>query len=194
MTDDAQPEQPKQDAETVQPAAAATPEPDRAAEAGLPPDSGPEERVLIVSEAMLRARPMAFGGLALGVLLGLAGVVYFALIRTEALPIAAWGGVAVILGCLGALGFWKIKTLTRRLEITNKRTVRRIGLFSRDTSEVLHDHVRNIEVRQSLWERIWGVGEIGISSSGQDGIEVVMGRVPKPQEVQRIIDLYRPLG
>jgi hypothetical protein len=88
---------------------------------------------------------------------------------------------------------WKIKTLGAALEITNKRTVERRGLFSKATSEVVHDNIRNVQVDQTFWQRVWKVGALGLSSSGQDGIEIHMQHVPKPEEVRRIIDLYRPL-
>ena len=63
----------------------------------------------------------------------------------------------------------------------------------RHTSEVLHDHVRNIEIRQSFLQRITNVGYLGISSSGQDGIEIEIKDLPKPYELKALIDKYRNL-
>ena len=79
------------------------------------------------------------------------------------------------------------------LEITNKRTIQRKGLFSRATSEVLHDHVRNIQVEQSFVDRVLRVGSVGISSSGQDGIEVLVRNMPSPKKIRSVIDKYRPM-
>ena len=59
------------------------------------------------------------------------------------------------------------------------------------TSEVLHDHVRNVEIRQSFLQRITKVGSLGISSSGQDGIEIEVRDMPKPYELKSLIDAYR---
>ncbi len=101
-----------------------------------------------------------------------------------ALPLVGWTALAV----------WVMfSRLTYSLEVTNKRTVLRHGLLSRSSSEVLHDHVRNIEIDQTFMQRIMRVGKIGVSSSGQDGIEVQMDRIPNPRKIREIIDLYRPM-
>jgi membrane protein YdbS with pleckstrin-like domain len=93
---------------------------------------------------------------------------------------------------LGLFPLW-LKYLGERVHVTNKRTVLRTGLLSKRTTEVLHDHVRNIQVSQSFWNRVFDVGTLGISSAGQDGIEIVAQNIPRPEEVKRTIDLYRPL-
>ena len=49
---------------------------DRASAAGYPPDSGPEQRVMLVRPAMLRARPMRFLALLLIVIAGAVGGVW----------------------------------------------------------------------------------------------------------------------
>mgnify|MGYP001799602281 CR=1 FL=1 len=166
-------------------------QPDRAALAGLPPDKGPEVRVRLVRPAMFRARPVVFSAVLLAGVLGIAGAIYFGAV--DARPWAMWLSLAIVLGAVGVMAFWKVLTLAAGLEITTKRTIERKGLFSRATSEVLHDNIRNIQVDQTFWQRVCNVGSIGISSSGQDGIEVHMDAVPKPKDLQRTIDLYRPL-
>ena len=80
-----------------------------------------------------------------------------------------------------------------KLEISNKRTVRKEGIVRRNSSEVLHDHVRNVEIRQSFLQRLTNVGYLGISSSGQDGIEIEVRDLPKPYELKSLIDAYRNL-
>jgi Bacterial PH domain len=93
---------------------------------------------------------------------------------------------------LGILPLW-FKNLGERIHVTNKRTVMRTGLFSKRTTEVLHDHVRNIQVSQTFVNRVFSVGTLAISSSGQDGIEIVASDIPHPEKIKRTIDLYRPL-
>lgn len=100
--------------------------------------------------------------------------------------------LAVVTLGLGILPLW-LKYLGERIHVTNKRTILRKGLLSKSTTEVLHDHVRNIQVSQSFWNRMFDVGTLGISSSGQEGIEIVARHIPHPDEVKRTIDLYRPL-
>jgi len=131
---------------------------DRAAAKGLPPDSGPEQEVMVLAPANWRAHPF--------------------------LTIITLGIATLIL--------W-FRNLGNRLYITNKRTVLRRGFFSKSTSEVLHDHVRNVQVDQTFLNRLFNVGTIGISSSGQDGVEIIAHSIPRPNEVKKTIDLYRPM-
>lgn len=168
---------------------------DRASTMGLPPDDGPEQAALKVRPAMLRARPGFFLAHLLVLAGGVVGVVWGLMDRAETLRMVALvgGGIGAI-AALGSLGVWKIQTLSAALEITNKRTVLRRGLLSRATSEVVHDNIRNVQVTQTFWQRVWRVGSLGLSSSGQDGIEIEIGDIPNPDRVREVIDAYRPLG
>ena len=166
--------------------------PDRAEAAGYPPDHGPEQPVIRVRPAMLRARPGTFLALAGGFLGGIVAIV-LATGTGHLARWAMWPGLIAALACLGVLTVWKVKTMGAALEITNKRSIERRGLLAKATSEVLHDAIRNIQIDQTYWNRDWRVGTIGISSSGQDGVEIQVADVPDPQRIREIIDLYRPL-
>lgn len=166
---------------------------DRAVAAGYPPDSGAEQRVAMVRPAWVRSRPFR----AIGALLMAAGGVVLGLIHlVSPAAVPMWAAIIAVLAALGFGGmvlWWWVESLSAALEVTNKRTVARRGILSRSTSEVLHDNIRNVQIEQTFWQRVWGVGSIGISSSGQDGIEIQMDRIPGPQRLQQVIDLYRPL-
>jgi hypothetical protein len=163
----------------------------RARDAGLPLDSGAEETVLRVRRSLWRARPLATLAMALLPI----GVIVF----THWIADPAFGLAAKIFGISAALSWgaygvwWVATTRTAHLEITNKRTIERRGLFSRSSNEVLHDHVRNIRITQTLADRVCRVGSVGISSSGQDGIEIEMRDLPRPAKIREVIDVYRPL-
>ena len=88
------------------------------------------------------------------------------------------------------LGFWWLTTKSATLTVTNKRTIQRTGLFLKKTTEVLHRDVRNIEINQSMFQRMFGVGSIGITSAGQSGIEVQLSGVRDPDGVKAVIDRY----
>lgn len=178
----------------VIPAAVTAAEPvkeDRPAAAGLPPMHGPEQRVMIVRASMARARPFLFLILMVLIFGGCGGAVYYGLMAFRAPLLAVCLG-AVLVG-LVVFTFWKVRCLETSLEITSKRTIERKGLFSRFTSEVLHQDVRNIQVTQTFLGRIMGVGRIGISSAAQEDIEIVADDVPSPNRIREIIDLYRAL-
>jgi hypothetical protein len=95
-----------------------------------------------------------------------------------------------VLGMLLLLSWW-LDCLGHRLVVTDRRTIFRKGLLSKFTNEILHSHVRNIQINQSVFQRLMHVGSIGISSSGQAGIEIFIRGIPKPYYVKSIIDQYR---
>jgi len=164
---------------------------DRASAEGLPPDHGPEIQVVKVRRCWFRSRPLKFSLVVVLVLGGIVGIIYGS---TQEWPgWTKWLWLALSLGSMGTLGWWWLERLESALEITNKRTISHRGLFSRSTSEVVHDNIRNVQVDQSFWQRLWGVGRLGISSSGQDGVEIQVNHLKQPDELRRMIDLYRPL-
>ena len=126
-----------------------------------------EATLLEINPAMFRNHPLGF---ILSVIL-----------------IAAAGAGLVI------LGIWWLTTKAATLTVTNKRTIQRTGLISKRTTEVLHRDVRNIEIDQSISQRMFGVGSIGIASAGQSGIEIQFAGVRDPDGVKALIDRYREL-
>ena len=126
-----------------------------------------EETLLELNPAMFRNHPIGF---ILSVIL-----------------IAAAGAGLVI------LAIWWLTTKAATLTVTNKRAIQRTGLISKKTTEVLHRDVRNIEIDQSVFQRMFGVGSIGIASAGQSGIEIQFAGVRDPDGVKALIDRYREL-
>jgi hypothetical protein len=180
------------------PSVGAAPQPptdksDRAASAGYPPAAGDEVTVLRVRRAMFRAKPIRYMLLLLGMLGGFGTALFFMLLMNP----VSWTGAAIAgiigLACAVTLGIWKIITLGETLAISNKRTIERNGILSKRTTEVRHRDIRNIQIHQTFAQRMFNVGRLGISSSGQDEIEIVVDDLPDPQKIRRIIDLYRPM-
>jgi len=164
---------------------------DKAAEAGFPPDFGPEVRVIKVRRCWFRSRVIRF---TLTVLIGLAslvGLIWVPIADKSIWWFAVFGPLTVL--SLGLLGWWWIDRLSASLEITTKRTIMLRGFFSKSSSEVVHDNIRNIQIDQSFTQRVMKVGRIGISSSGQDGIELQVNHLKDPEYLRQVIDLYRPL-
>jgi uncharacterized membrane protein YdbT with pleckstrin-like domain len=124
------------------------------------------ERVLYAAHpSMFRNRPISF------------------LLCVAAIPLLGLG--------LGVLLIWWFRTLGTALIVTDRRTVLRRGLFSKYTTEVMHCDVRNVQIGQTCFQRILGVGAVGISSSGQSGIEIEAVGLPRPGKIKRIIDQAR---
>lgn len=151
-------------------------------------DPASEQQLLWVRPAMFRARPARFSLFALIALGGLGAAGYFLTTKEPALALGC--ALGSLLGIV-PLVLWKIATLGASLEITSRRTVLNRGLFSKTTTEVRHEDIKNFQVDQTFQQRIFNVGTIGISSSGQDDIEIKVGDVPKPYRVREIIDRHR---
>jgi uncharacterized membrane protein YdbT with pleckstrin-like domain len=100
--------------------------------------------------------------------------------------------IPVVVGAV-ILGIWWLNTKAATLTVSNKRSIQRTGLISKQTSEVLHRDVRNIEITQSVFQRLFGVGTIGIASAGQAGVEIRFAGVRDPDGVKAMIDRYRDL-
>ena len=99
--------------------------------------------------------------------------------------IAAFGlGLVILL-------VWWLKCYGIQLTVTDKQTQLRKGILSKHTNEVWHSTVRNIQVSQSFFQRIFGVGSIGISSAGQSGIEIDVQGMRDPEKVRSLIEQYR---
>ena len=164
---------------------------DRAAAKGLPPARGPEARVMLVRRAMFRARPMRFLILVVVLLGGLGGGIYFGVVRS---PSVVPGAVACSI--LGFIAFiiligWKFLRMGEMLEITTKRTIERNGILSRATTEVMHKDIRGIQIRQTFFQRLLGIGTMCISSAAEDDHEILAEHIPHPDRVRDTIDLYR---
>lgn len=63
----------------------------------------------------------------------------------------------------------------------------RRGIIGRDVQSIRLRDLRNVNVRQSLFQRIFFVGDVEFSSSGGSGVEVVFHGVPSPMEVKTLV-------
>lgn len=106
------------------------------------------------------------------------------------------GFIAALVLCLAIVGFvillvWWLRSKCTTLILTDRRTILRKGLLSRSSSEVYHRDVRNIQVRQSFFQRLMGVGAVAISSAGQSGVEIEVANMPDPYTIESIINRHR---
>lgn len=162
---------------------------------------GPEERTLAeVHPVVFRAHPLATLTLLIvsctavtAIILSLLGTTVAGIGLGETAMIGpasllTWVCAIALLIVACVIGYWMVVSRFTTLKITDDRTIYRQGFVSRETSEVQHDDVRNIQLDQSFAQRLLMVGGIGISSSGQDELEVVAHGLPHPE---RIIELIR---
>ena len=135
--------------------------------------------LLVVALGVLLLVAAAAGGLGLGLFDAVSGVA-----TGTTLAIAA--GVVALVGLIPLL-YWYLRSRFTTLTVTSERTILREGIVSRDTSEVRHADVRNIQVDQGFFQRLLGVGELAISSSGQDELELVLHGAPDPEGIAAIV-------
>jgi membrane protein YdbS with pleckstrin-like domain len=159
-----------------------------------------ETTMRTVHPAMFRARPFRYLLLILGFIFGLVGVFYFAMPGQGSAVDTWWRPITIVLSIVCAIvalasliswTYWFVHTRFESLTITNERSVWSRGVFDRESSEVQHDDVRNIQVKQTLLDRILGVGRLGISSAGQDDMEIDIRDVTDPDDVAETIRTYQ---
>ena len=68
--------------------------------------------------------------------------------------------------------------------ISNKRVTRTRGIIGKDYSEVDLKDIRNVIVKYGVIDRLFGIGNVGISSAGQSDIEIVFTGVRNPNTVR----------
>ena len=100
--------------------------------------------------------------------------------------------VPLVVG-LVILVIWWLNAKSQQLTVTDKRTIVRRGILSKHTNEVLHRDIRNVQVMQTFSQRLFGVGDIGISSAGQSDIEIAFRGLATPYRVRDLVDQHRAL-
>lgn len=106
------------------------------------------------------------------------------------------GFVLAALACCVVVGIpillvWYIRCRSTELTVTDRRTKLHRGWLSRSITEVWHRDVRNVQLSQTLFQRIFDTGRIGISSAAQSSIEIDVAGLRGPDDIKKLIDRYR---
>lgn len=90
---------------------------------------------------------------------------------------------------LGLLVFLQmiLDRASKRYTVTNKRLIVRRGIIARHVDEVEIAHIRSVNIRQGLWQRLLGYGHLLVGTSGTGGIEIVMQNIANPGGVRDVI-------
>ena len=100
---------------------------------------------------------------------------------------ALWGGLAVAFAAGLPLAFGFLTTRFETLTVTDRRSVWRRGILVRRVSEVEHEDIRNIQVRQGPTDQLLGVGSLSISSAAQSDMEITVRGLRRPDDVVALI-------
>lgn len=81
-----------------------------------------------------------------------------------------------------------IRRLATTYTITNQRLTIRFGLLSRELHETRLERVQNVNSRQSVLDRMLGVGTVDFDTAGGAGFDFAFRGITHPQEVVRTVD------
>jgi len=99
--------------------------------------------------------------------------------------------ICLILIPVGGLGLlilltWHLKNKASKLTVNDNEILFEKGLLSKERSEVNISSVRTTKVKQSFFNRIFGVGTIEIYTAG-DSPEIVASGMPDPNKIREFI-------
>lgn len=85
------------------------------------------------------------------------------------------------------LGIYEwLKLRCTEIGLTNKRIVVKTGIISRHSEEMRIGSIETVEIRQSIWGRFLGFGDVHITGKGTS--DLVLHRMAEPIEVKRRIE------
>ena len=122
-------------------------------------------------------------------------VVPGALVALLVLVVGLWAGLsagtAVIVTVVVALVtvVWALlETIRWKYTITNRRVFVRHGLISVQEQTARLERVQDVTLRQSLFDRMFGVGRLAIDTAGSEGGAFEFKALTEPTEVREILD------
>ncbi|MEZ6064827.1 MAG: PH domain-containing protein [Planctomycetaceae bacterium] len=101
-------------------------------------------------------------------------------------PLLLIGGISVLIGAATLLKGY-IESRMTSLTLLDERIIYARGLITRNTSELLYADIRNMQIDRNLVERLLNFGDMALSSSGQDEMEIVIKDIPDPESVAEFI-------
>lgn len=77
--------------------------------------------------------------------------------------------------------------LSNRFFVNTETIAVEQGIIARTRNEISISHVRTVDVKQGLIDRIINVGEIEFSTAGTSGVDVSWQGIPGPAQAQNVI-------
>ena len=81
---------------------------------------------------------------------------------------------------------WYISTKAQTLTVTSQDLLYERGILSKSRSELRLSSIRSVRVHQTLFQRIFGTGDIEIFTAG-DSPEVTAKGMPDPNRVRELV-------
>lgn len=108
--------------------------------------------------------------------------------RAYPLSFCVWSALCLVGVGIPVMLIWWLRSKCTTLTITETKVILRHGILSKNLNEVRHEHIRNVQLRQGLLQRLYGVGWIGIATAGHAGVEIEVAGIPNPELVKSLID------
>ena len=98
----------------------------------------------------------------------------------------------VVAAVVAVFGFVLLAGAIRRARttytVTNERLMIQHGLLARSHREARIERVQNVHSRQSVLERVLGIGTVEFDTAGEAGYEFAFRGIRSPREVVRTVD------
>lgn len=98
----------------------------------------------------------------------------------------AWAALAVAVLAIIVAGHQWLWLRGIEQAVTNRRVVRKVGIVSRETTELRLASIETVDLHQGFWGRVFGFGNVRITGRGETAMELV--RIAHPVEVKREIE------
>jgi uncharacterized membrane protein YdbT with pleckstrin-like domain len=146
-----------------------------------------EERVLFDGHPCWRSTPgFHVKGMLAAVIAGVIAGLATAVAAGHVQP--GWVIVAVVAVLACALLAGAIRRARTTYTITNERLMIQHGLLARSHHETRLERVQNVASRQSMLERLLGVGTVEFDTAGEADYDFSFEGIANPQEVVRTVD------
>ena len=117
------------------------------------------------------------------VVLGLIAVVALGVAQVA---VGSWAALAAAILTVLIAGYQWLSLRGIEQAVTNRRVVRKVGIVSRETTELRLASIETVDLRQSFWGRMFGYGNVEITGRGETAM--VLDRIADPIEVKREIE------
>jgi len=99
---------------------------------------------------------------------------------------SVWLSLGLLIAGVAIAAEGLIRWFTTWHVITNERVIYRAGLISKTGKEIPHEVINDVAFNQSVFERIFGAGDLLIESAGAHG-QSRYSDIPDPEGVQSLI-------
>jgi hypothetical protein len=85
---------------------------------------------------------------------------------------------------VGICKYFNLKMM--EMVVTNKRVVCKTGIISVNTEELKNQRIESVEIKQTLWQRIWGYADIYFTGTGVS--YVIFSNIRDARSVKSILE------